>query len=62
MSTLSVQHWDAAVNLDQYCIDELNVWRTNLNSLEVRNCFLTHKPQCFVYSEASATGCLSYYP
>jgi len=57
MSTLSVQHWDALVNLDQYCIDELKFWRTNLNSLKVRNCFLTHKPQRFVYSDASATGC-----
>ena len=23
----------------------------------VRDCFLTHKPQHFVYSDASATGC-----
>ena len=57
MSTLSVQHWDERIRLDEYCVEELCFWRTNLNSLKVRNCFLTHKPQCFVYSDASATGC-----
>ena len=57
MSTLSVQHWDEKIELDQYCIEELRFWRTNLNSLKVRDCFLIHKPQRFVYSDASATGC-----
>ena len=28
-----------------------------MNSLKVRDCFLIHKPQRFVYSDASATGC-----
>ena len=28
-----------------------------MNSLKVRDCFLSHKPQRFVYSNASATGC-----
>ena len=57
MATLSAQHWDSQVNLDQYCIEELYFWKNNLNSIKVRDCFLTNKPQRFVYSDASATGC-----
>ena len=57
MSTLSVQHWDEEFKLDQYCIDELHFWRTNLDSIKVRDCFLLHKPQRFAYSDASTTGC-----
>ena len=57
ISTLSVQHWDEEFKLDQYCIDELHFWRTNLDSIKVRDCFLLHKPQHFAYSDASATGC-----
>ena len=57
MSTLSAQHWDEEFKLDQYCIDELHFWRTNLDSIKVRDCFLLHKPQLFAYSDASATGC-----
>ena len=30
MSTLCVQHWDAEVELDQYCIEEIHFWRNNL--------------------------------
>ena len=37
--------------------EELRFWRTTLNILKVRDCFLNHKPQHFVYSDASATGC-----
>ena len=59
LSTLSVQHWEDKIELDQYCIDELRFWRANLNSHKVRDCFLIHKPQRFVYSDASATGCSS---
>ena len=33
LSTLSVQHWEEKIELDQYCIEELRFWRTNLNSL-----------------------------
>ena len=56
LSTLSVQHWEEKIELDQYFIEELRFWRTNLNSLKVRDCFLTHKPQRFVYSTASGRG------
>ena len=39
------------------------LWRTNLNSLEVQDCFLIDMPQCFVYSNVSATGHgISYHP
>jgi len=57
LSTLSVQHWEEKIEFDQYCIEELRFWRTNLNSLKVKDCFLIRKPQSFVYSDASATGC-----
>ena len=59
LSTLShsVEHWEEKIELDQYCIEELRFWRANLNSLKVRDCSLIHKPQRFVYSDASATGC-----
>ena len=57
LSTLSVQYWEEKIELDQYCIEELRFWRTNLNSLKVRDCFLSHKPQRFVHSDASSTGC-----
>ena len=59
LSTLSVQHWEEKIELDQYCIEELRFWRKNLNSLKVRNCFLIHKPQLFVYPDACATVCVS---
>ena len=37
---------------------ELHFWRANqANSFKVRDCFLSKKPQSFVYSVASATGC-----
>ena len=32
-----------------------------MNSLKARDCFLLHKPQRFVYSDASATGCGSVF-
>ena len=57
LSTLSVQYWEEKIELDQYCIEELRFWRTNLNSLKVRYCFLIHTPQRFVYADSSATGC-----
>ena len=57
MSTLSAQHWDSEVKMDSYCIEELYFWKNNLNSIKVRDCFLFNKPQRFVYSDASATGC-----
>ena len=57
VSTLSAQHWDSKVKMDPYCIDELYFWKNNLNSIKVRDCFLFNKPQCFAYSDASATGC-----
>ena len=57
LSTLSVQRWEEKIEFDQCCIEELRFWRINLNSLKVRDCFLSHKSQCFVYSDASATGC-----
>ena len=57
MSTLSAQQWDVGVGLDQYCIAELHFWRAKLDSFKVRDCFLSKKPQHFVYSDTSATGC-----
>ena len=35
----------------------MHFWRANLDSFKVRDCFLSKKPQSFVYSDASATGC-----
>ena len=57
MSTLSAQHWDLKVKVDQYCIEELYVWKSNLNSMKVRDYFLNNKPQPFADSDTSATGC-----
>ena len=33
MSTLSAQYWDAKVEMDSYCIEEIYFWRNNLNSI-----------------------------
>ena len=57
MSTLSAQHWDAKVKMDPFCTEELCLWTNNLNSIKVRNCFLFNRPQRFVYSDTSVTGC-----
>ena len=57
MSTLCVQLWDAEVELDQHCIEEVHFWRNNLSFVKVRNCFLDKKPQYFAYFDASTTGC-----
>ena len=51
------EHWDSALELDTYCLDEISFWKNNLSSLKARDCFLVKKPHCFVYSDASATGC-----
>ena len=51
------EHWDSAIELDTYCLDELLFWKNNLNSLKARFCFLLKKPHCFAFSDASATGC-----
>ena len=51
LSTLSVQHWEEKIELGQYCIEEFRFWRTNLNSLKVRDCFLIRNPQRSVYSD-----------
>ena len=48
LSTSSVQHWEEKIELDQFCIEELRFWKTNLYSLKGRNCFLIHKPQYFI--------------
>ena len=61
LSTLSVQHWEDKIELDQYFIEELRFWRANLNSLKARDCYFLHKPQRSVYSDASATGCGSVF-
>ena len=52
LSTLSFQHWEDKIELDQNSITKLRFWRTNLNSPKVRDCFLIHKSQRFVYSDA----------
>ena len=57
MSTMCAQHWDAAVELDQYSKDEILFWRKNLSSVKSRHYFLTKTPHIFAYSDASATGC-----
>ena len=38
---------------------ELHFRRANLDSFKERDCFLSKKPQSFVYSVASATWCAS---
>ena len=57
MLTFSAQHWDVELGFDQYCIKELSFWRANLDSFKVWDCFLSKKPEHFIYSDASATWC-----
>ena len=53
-STLSVQHWKEKFELDHNCIEELRLWRTNLNSLTRFG--IVSSFTRLVYSDASATG------
>ena len=43
--------------LDKYCINELEFWNDNIIKGNVRYCFSATTPNCFVYSDASGTGC-----
>ena len=57
MSIASAPCWDKEFILDDYCKQEWSFWQNNLNKINERNCFIDKEPSCFVYSDASATGC-----
>ena len=57
MSIVAAQDWDSPFKLDQYSVDEINFWRVNLENANTRYCFSNSLPNCFVYSDASGTGC-----
>ena len=57
MSIVAAQDWDSPFKLDQYSVDEVNFWRVNLENANIRYCFSNSLPNCFVYSDASGTGC-----
>ena len=59
ISVASAQNWDSKFYLDQYCIRELNFWKSNLKRLNCRVVIDSpHRTSNYVvYSDASATGC-----
>jgi hypothetical protein len=57
MSIVAAQDWDSAFKLDQYSVNEIEFWRENLSAANVRHCFTNNAPHCFIYSDASGTGC-----
>ena len=59
MAVVSAPNWDSKYELDQYCQHEIRFWKNNLTKRNVRKCFNFKQPNCFVYSDASNTGCAS---
>ena len=57
MSVAAAPDWDSLFKLDQYCINEVKFWNDNIIEGNVRCCFSGTTPNCFVYSDASGTGC-----
>ena len=62
MSVASASTWDKKkikkkIPLDDHCRQEIHFWQHNLTQLNERHCFLFKQPNCFVYSDASVTGC-----
>ena len=57
MSVAAAPDWDSLFKLDQYCINEVEFWNDNIIKGNVRYCFSGITPNCFVYSDASGTGC-----
>ena len=57
MSVAAAPDWDSLFKLDQYCINVVEFWKDNIIQGNVRYCFGGTTPNCFVYSDASGTGC-----
>ena len=57
MSIVAAQDWDSTFILDDYCINELHLWKENLADANIRHCFTEKSPNCFDYSDASPPGC-----
>ena len=57
MSVAAAPDWDSLFKLDQHCINEVEFWYDNIIEGNVRYCFSGTTPNCFVYSDASGTGC-----
>ena len=57
VSVTAAPDWDSLFRLDQYCINEVEFWNDNIIKGNVRYCFSAKTPNCFVYSDASGTGC-----
>ena len=57
MSVAAAPDWDSSFKLDKYCINEVEFWRDNIIQGNVRYCFSGTTPNCFVYCDASSTGC-----
>ena len=57
MSVVSAVSWDRIFQLDEFSKHEILFWKENIVKLNGRNCFLHREPNCFVYSDASETGC-----
>jgi hypothetical protein len=57
MSVASAASWDRIFQLDEFSKHEILFWKENIVKLNGRNCFLHREPNCFVYSDASETGC-----
>ena len=54
--TLCKDNWDSVFRLDDYCKEELHIWKDNMVNINSRYCFVSKDPSFFVYSDASATG------
>ena len=57
MSVTAAPDYDSLFKLDQYCINVVEFWKDNFIQGNVRYCFNGSTPTCFVYSDASGTGC-----
>ena len=57
LSVAATPDYDSLFKLDQYCINVVEFWNDNCIHCSVRYYFNGSIPNCFVYSDASSTGC-----
>lgn len=51
------QNWESKVQLDSYCISELEFWLTNVNRFNAKDCFKLADHAHVIYSDASSFAC-----
>lgn len=60
IDVLTAKHWDQFVPVNKESLEQLEFWKSNLQSINSRSVFESHKCSKVVYSDASHTGFAGY--